>query len=188
METSSHFRKIENLDEIDPVIKKWNMYMNVCPETHVMLLRYPEKMPGQLRDKTNGKPLEMRIKPQCGLVEVDIPIDPYATEYDKLRGIIYGEAMRKSKVLKEKGGAYGVAGGLAASSAVRTRSRIGQPAEEDELTNEDLLEDYDYAVEHGHVMNKMTLGGHINLWQEGNPNLFVAAFKGSKCTLSRECA
>ena len=184
------FKEIKDLpsDDYDPVIKKWNMYMNVCPDVHVMLLRYPEKMPGQLYStRTGQKPLEMRIKPNFGLVEIDVPINPHDPSFDKVRGIIYGEAMRKSKILKEKGGSYGVAGGfgLGGSTRTRTAARSGQTTEEDDPTVEALLADYDNAVKNGHVMDKMTLGGHINLWSEANPNLFVATFKGRELYQSR---
>lgn len=51
------FTQIRELpsEDYDPVIKKWNMYMNVRPDKHVMLLRYPERMPGQLYLARNGQ-------------------------------------------------------------------------------------------------------------------------------------
>lgn len=171
----------------DPVIRQWNMYMNVNPDVHVMLLRYPERLPGQLYNaKSKQKPLEMRIKPNFMLVEVDIPIDPYDASYDQVRGIIYGEALRKSEVLKEKGGSYGVAGGfgLGGSSKNRALASFSRGFGDDNLDIDSVLADYDNAVKDGLVMNKITLGGHINPWTENNPNFFVGAFRdGKNCIL-----
>lgn len=185
-----HIRELPST-EYDPVIRKWNMYMNVRPNQHVMLLRYPERMPGQLYKARNGqKPLEMRIKTKSRLVEIDIPLDPHHPSYDKVRGIIYGEALRKSERLKEKGGAYGLAGGFGLGGPTQTRAaaRAAQSAADTDPTVEALLEDYDNAVKNGHVMNKMTLGGHIIHWQEPMPNLFAVAFtrgKSSLCEIGR---
>jgi len=180
-----HIRELPS-DEYDPVVRQWNMYMNVRPNQHIMLLRYPEKMPGQVYKARNGqKPLEMRIKTKSRLVEIDIPLDPHNTSYDKVRGIIYGEALRKSKILKEKGGAYGLAGGFGLGGPTQTRAatRAAQSAVDTDPTVEDLLKDYDNAVKNGHVMNKMTLGGHIIQWQEGYANLFAGAFTRGKSPL-----
>ncbi|KAL8825475.1 MAG: hypothetical protein Q9191_004396 [Dirinaria sp. TL-2023a] len=184
--------------EYDPVIRQWNMYMNSNPDTHVMLLLYPEKFPNQLYNvKTGQKPIGMRIKPNFGLVEVDIPLDPYAPSFDKVRGVIYGEALRKSKVLKERGGAYGLAGGFGVDEADEGKSKKGgtkkrgtkqsgaaastsRSTEEAEPTVEELLADYDNAVKNGHVMNKMILGGKIIPWTPENPNFFVGHFEKCK--------
>lgn len=188
-----HIRELPS-DVYDPVVRKWNMYMNVRPNQHIMLLRYPEKMPGQLYKARNGqKPLEMRIKTKSRLVEIDIPLDPHHPSYDKVRGIIYGEALRKSKILKEKGGAYGLAGGFGLGGPTQTRAaaRAAQSAVDTDHTVEALLEDYDNAVKNGHVMNKMTLGGHIIQWQEGYANLFAGAFtrgKSSLCVIACDCS
>lgn len=180
-----HIRELPS-DDYDPVVRQWNMYMNVRPNQHVMLLRYPEKMPGQLYKARNGqKPLEMRIKTMSRLVEIDVPLDPHHTSYDKVRGIIYGEALRKSRILKEKGGAYGLAGGFGLGGPTQTRAaaRAAQSAVDTDPPVEALLIDYDNAVKNGHVMNKMTLGGHIIQWQEGYANLFAGAFTGGEFSL-----
>lgn len=183
--------------EYDPVIRQWNMYMNANPDTHVMWLLYPEKFPKQLYSvKTGQRPIEMRIKPNFGLVEVDIPLDPHAPSFDKVRGIIYGEALRKSKVLKERGGAYGAAGGFGVGDPEEGKSKKGgskkrgskqseaaastsRSTEEVGPTVDELLADYDNAVKNGHVMNKMTLGGKIIPWTPDNPNFFVGHFEKS---------
>lgn len=166
-----------------PVVKSWKIFMNATPDKHVMVLRYPERMPGNLYTTRNGqKPLEMRIKTNFNLVEIDIPLDPHNDSYDKIRGIIYGEAMRKSSILKEKGGSFGVAGGFALGGVTQKRgnARTGQTAEGQEPTVEELLANYDSAVENGHVMNKITVGGHIIPRDENSPNYFVGAFRGCK--------
>ena len=169
------------IEEYDPVVRDWDMYMNVCPDKHVMVLRYPEKWPGQLYSAKSGqKPLEMRIKPIHKLVEVDIPVDPYNASFDRVRGIAYGQAMRESAILKELGGSHGVAGGFGLGGSTRARGKVRAEPSVDakDPTIEALLQDYENAVKNGHVMNKMTLGGHINVWDETCPNMFVGAFRG----------
>ena len=173
----------ELVEKYGKISKQWNMYLTNKPDKRVMLLRYPEKTPGSLYSAGTGqKPIELRIKTNFNLIELDVPMDPHNPSYDKVRGIIYGEALRKSKILKEKGGAYGAAGGFGLGGATQDRGkgRAGQAAEDDGPSIDDLLADYDNAVKNGHVMDKMTLGGHIFVPGADDPNYFFAAFKGRK--------
>lgn len=177
---SDTYKHIDEIpDDMDPVLRQWNMYMNVSPDVHVILLRYPEEQKDDpYADLKRSTPIEFRIKPVSGLIEVDVPIDPHTDIFDKIKGIIYGEAMRKSKVLKERGGSYGIAGGFGLGGPnSKTRPGPGQSADEADMTTEELLADYDEAIRNGHVMTKVTLGGHINVWNETSPNLYVARFE-----------
>ena len=169
----------------DPVVRQWNMYMNVSPDTHVILLRYPEEQKDDpYSDLKRETPTEFRIKPISGLIEVDLPINPRADTFDKMKGIMYGEAMRKSKIMKERGGSYGIAGGFGlGGSNMKVRPGPGQPAVTPDVSHKDLLENYDEAIRTGHVMTKVTLGGHINVWNETSPNLYVGHFKDGKSCL-----
>ena len=177
----------------DPTVREWNMYMNVSPDMHVILLRYPEKS-GKKSDEKNvdntpyvqqNKPIEFRIKPNFGLIEVDVPLMPHADVFDKLKGIMYGEAMRKSRIMQERGGSYGIAGGFGlGGSFAKAHAGSGRDQLNDEVDPSvgELLDDYDLAIQNGHVLTKITLGGHINIWNETSPNLYVGHFQdGTSC-------
>lgn len=188
------FKRINRTSETsDPTVREWNMYMNVSPDSHVILLRYPEKSGekngGKFVDctpyKQQSKPLEFRIKPIFGLIEVDVPLMPHADVFDKLKGTMYGEAMRKSKIMKERGGSYGIAGGFGlGGSFAKAHAGSGRDLENNEVDPSvgELLDDYDRAIENGHVLNRITLGGHINIRNETSPNLYVGHFQdGTLC-------
>lgn len=171
-------------DGLGQVVAEYDMYLNK-PGKRLMLLQYPNRDPGQsYSDKMGQKPLELRIKPKCGLVEVDIPLSIY-TNFDKQKGIQYGEAMRKSRTLQE-GGSYGLSGGLRAGIGPtggprRSRSRIDEQASGvEEPSPEDLLESFEDSNVKGHVMNKIVLGGRIVPWKDGDPIYMVGVFRGSE--------
>ena len=163
----------------DEIVAEYDVYINK-PTKKIMILQYPNRGPGQpYCERTGQKPLELRIKPKCGLIEVDIPIDVH-NNFDKEKGIIYGEAMRKSRVLQE-GGSYGMAGGFGIGSKPRATASGSQPSTAEEPTHEALLANFDDANNKGHVMNKITLGGQVVPFKPGNdPNYYIGVFKGGE--------
>lgn len=178
----SDFHATESVtDGLGRLISEYDMYFN-SPGKRLMLLQYPNRDPGQpYSDKTCSKPLALRIKPKCGLVEVDIPISTHSF-FNKKKGIRYGEALRKSRVLQE-GGSYGLPGGLRAGIGGGMRIQppnIDQPSGAEEPSEEALLEDFEDANNKGHVMNKLTLGGQIFPWKDGDPIYMIGVFRGSE--------
>ena len=163
----------------DEVVAEYEIYINI-PTKKIMILQYPNRHPGQpYSEKSGQKPLELRIKPKCGLVEVDIPMDVHS-HFDKEKGIIYGEATRRSRVLQE-GGSYGMAGGLGIGAKPRPTASGNQTSTVNEPTHESLLANFDDANNKGHVMNKITLGGQIVPFKPGNdPNYFIGVFRVSE--------
>ncbi|SLM39461.1 DNA-directed RNA polymerase III subunit Rpc5 [Lasallia pustulata] len=154
---------------------------------HIVLFQFPNRGWNQPYNEANHqKPLELRIKPKCGLVEMDIPINVHAN-FDKEKGILYGEAMRKSQVLQE-GGSYGPAGGLGIGGSSRPAKADNRTSGNDEFSVETLLENFEDANNKGHVMNKITLGGQIIPFKEGEPLYFIGAFRGDELHLSRVSA
>jgi len=196
--------------DYNSIKEKYKLFVNTC-DKHLMLLQYPNREPGQAYcDAVGQKPLELRIKPKCGLVEIDVPIDIHAN-YDKVKGLEFGAALRKNK-LKGGDGSFGVAGGLgvdlgnvaktrgakepqnqAQSYAAETGMRapdVGPTfaGDKDNRKNavpegpsrEKLLENFEDANNKGHVMNKITLGGRIVPFKNGDPIYMVATFKDGK--------
>ena len=146
---------------------------------HIILFQFPNRAWNQPYNEANHqKPLELRIKPKCGLVEMDIPINVHAN-FDKEKGILYGEAMRKSQVLQE-GGSYGPAGGLGIGGSSRPAKADNRTSGNDEFSVETMLENFEDANNKSHVMNKITLGGQIIPFKEGEPLYFIGAFRGGK--------
>lgn len=135
----------------------------------------------------------MRIKPKSGFVEVDVPIHVKAN-YDRQKGVRWGESMRKAR--EEQGIAgFGMAAGFGSAS---TRGRIpGPPArarddaaigdvEEEAATLDRLIENFDDANEKGHVMNTQTLGGQVVNDEGGQkPVYMLGAFRDNELHLTR---
>ena len=166
-------------DGLGNLIAEYDIYINQ-PEKRLMLLQYPNRDFGQpYSDKFGLKPLELRMKPKCGVVEVDVPMI-VQSNFNKDKGVRYGQAMRKSRVLQE-GGSYGLTGGLRGGNpATRLRSsNQNQNLASEEPSHEYLLENFEDANNKGHVMNKLTLGGRIVPREDGYPVYYLGVFKGS---------
>ena len=166
---------LEKNDKLGKVMGKYRLFINKPTGKHAMLIQYPNRVVGQeYRASSDNKPLEIRIKPKCGLVEVDIPVNIHSN-YDKTKGIEYGEALRKSLLLQE-GGSYGLGGGLGVGPKPTSKGDRRAPPPEGP-SQEKLLENFDDANNKGHVMNKITLGGQIYPFKNGDPIYMAAAFK-----------
>lgn len=165
----------EKSHRLGKVVAKYRLFINKPTGKRAMLMQYPNREVGQEYRATSGnKPLEIRIKPKCGLVEVEIPVNIHVN-YDKERGVEYGEAMRKSRLLQE-GGSYSLGGGLGIGPKAISKSDRRAPAPEGP-SHEKLLENFDDANNKGHVMNKITLGGQIYPFKNGDPIYMAATFK-----------
>lgn len=160
--------------KLGKIVTQYRLYINKPMGKRAMLIQYPNREVGQeYRAATGNKPLEIRIKPKCGLVEVDIPVDVHVN-YNEEKGVEYGEAMRKSQLLQE-GGSYSLGGGLGLGSRPTSKGeRRALPSEGP--SHEKLLENFDDANNKGHVMNKITLGGQIYPFKNGDPIYMAATF------------
>ena len=164
--------------KLGKVIHKYRLFINKPTGKRAMLIQYPNRVIGQeYRAASGNKPLEIRIKPRCGLVEVDIPVDIHVN-FNQTKGVEYGEAMRKSRFLQE-GGSYTLSGGLGIGPKgnLRRDLRVGpQWPPFEGPSPEKLLENFDDANNKGHVMNKITLGGQIYPFKSGDPIYMAATF------------
>ena len=167
------------------VVNKYRLFINKPTGKRAMLLQYPNREVGQeYRASSGNKPSEIRIKPKCGLVEVDIPVDIHVN-YDKEKGVEYGEAMRKSRLLQE-GGSYSLGGGLGIGPKPTSKGDRRVPPPEGP-SHEKLLENFNDANNKGHVMNKITLGGQIYPFKNGDPIYMAATFKEGGQIRSGDC-
>ena len=168
-------RKQQDLGEVREV---YRLCTNPSKSERTLLIQYPNREPHQhYCDETGQKPSEIRIKPRCGVVEVDIPMDT-GEFFDQEKGIEFGGALRKSQSL-QKGKAYGLAGGLGIAPSRETKG--DENVMLDDLSTENLLENFGFANSNGFVMNKITLGGRIIPFSEGDPVYMIATFEDCGC-------
>ncbi|KAL2044412.1 hypothetical protein N7G274_003117 [Stereocaulon virgatum] len=163
-------------------LKQYRLFINE-PRKRTLLMQYPNREVGQEYRAANGqKPFELRMKPKTGVVEIDVPMEIHVN-YDKEKGIEYGDAMRDSRVLQQ-GGCYGLSGGLGVGYKLSAKEgRRALLAEGP--SKQKLLENFEDANNKGYVMNKITLGGRIVPFQDGDPIYMYATFKGDICTFTR---
>ena len=175
--SDAYVKEMQQDDKLGPILKQYRLFINPT-KMRIMLVQYPNRELGQEYREANGlKPLELRIKPKCGVVEVDIPLNIHVN-FDNAKGIEYGEAMRTSRHLQQ-GGSYGLAGGLGVGPKLSTKDIRRAPMPEGP-SKEKLLENFDDANNKGHVMNKITLGGRIVPFKDGSPIYMYVTFKGGK--------
>ena len=160
---------------LGPILKSYKIYLNT-PKMRSILIQYPTRGPDQQYCDAHGnKPIELRMKPKAGIVEIDIPLDVHHKTYDRKKGVMYGRAMRNSRTLQE-GGSYGLAGGFGIGDKSSKEDR--RPPQSEGPSVEKLLENFDDANNKGYVMNKITLSGRIVPFVEGDPIYMVATFRG----------
>ena len=150
------------------------LMINPQPQKLILLLKYPTRQPEELYcDAFGNKPLELRIKPKCGLIEVDVPIDVYH-HYDRQKGLEYGAALQRKAFSGDANSFYGVSSGLNTASTRRDDAESsvleGPPLEK-------MLKAFDEANANGLVMNKITLGGRIEPFKDGDPVYMFATFE-----------
>ena len=157
----------------DPVIASYDVYLTASDISRYVL-QYLDRPTGQSYDDRHGqKPTSFRLKPQTGLVEVDVPIST-RVNYDIGKGLRYGEAMKKSRSARE-GGAYGMAGGFSSGGGGGGRVKVEDG--DVEMGGVDRKEDT------GSLLRLQTLGGRVKTPEDGDPSYMLAAFRGSEFAL-----
>ena len=173
----SHHHHASPYGPDDKIKIQYDIYINKT-EKHIMVLQFPNRDRKQPYNSQNGqKPLELRMKPVSGLVEVDVPLVVERC-YDKAKGLEYGKAISTSRVLRQ-GGSYGLAGGLGVNAPARP-SRDELNGSTEDSPHEASLENFEDSVSKGLIMNKLTFGGRIIKPENGKPNYYIGVFKGSK--------
>ncbi|MCJ1403513.1 hypothetical protein MMC11_006736 [Xylographa trunciseda] len=169
----------------DKVKIEYEIFINKT-EKHIMVLQFPNRDRKQPYNARSGqKPLRLRIKPKCGLVEVDVPL-VIERHYDRVKGAQYGDALRKSRVMQH-GNSHGLAGGLGVNGGIRP-VRDAVQASAAHASEDDLLENPDGSINEDRMMNKLTLGGRIIKPQNGKPNYYIGVFKGKELHFTRVSA
>lgn len=156
----------------DPIIASYDVYLTDSDISRYVL-QYLDRPTNQAYDDRHGqKPTSLRLKPQTGLVEVDVPIST-RVNYDVGKGLRYGDAMRRSRSARE-GGAYGMAGGFSSGGG---GNNGGKMKVEDGAGGD--VEMGGVGEETGSLMRVQTLGGRVEAPEGGDPVYMLAAFRGS---------
>jgi DNA-directed RNA polymerase III subunit RPC5 len=188
-------------DSDDPTVAEYDILVNKNPDNREL---YILQFVGRPRDKPltgSDAPLEMRIKPESGFIEVDLPLDIYDKSYDRQKGIRFGEAIRKSKQLGQT--AYGMQSGFQQAMPRSTKRQAAAADEEDAdldvddeqpqpdtaIDDEDddiaeYLKNFKDANEKGHVLNKVTWSGQISPRLSHAPIQMIGVFRGSELHLT----
>ena len=176
---------IEMETDPDPIKASYDVYIKprISADKQIYVLQFPNRDSMQHYSAAHqSQPFKMRIKPNAGMVEMDVPMDALRN-YDREKGIKWGEAVKKSNMSKN-GGSHGMPGGFGIGGAQpsgRGRGR-GQNADE-ELNQQRILEDYENAVRREQVLVKQTLGGQCISNEETTPQYMIGTFRKSR-TLS----
>ena len=164
----------------DPVVAQYDVFIKPQLEgdRKIFILQFPNREKSKPYDAKHGcPPIELRVKPKAGMVELDVPLDVYRN-YDRAKGIKWGEAIRKSEMAKG-GGSHGLPGGFGIGGAAPVARGRGRGEAEEGEDQERLLANYDRAVEDGHVLRKQTLGGQFVAKNSTSPIYMVGTFTNS---------
>ncbi|KAK7527042.1 DNA-directed RNA polymerase III subunit Rpc5 [Phyllosticta citriasiana] len=176
--------------EDDPVTAEYDVFITPELQEQIYLLQYPNRDREQpYNDANNCRPLELRLKPEAGFIEVDVPVNVHMN-YDKRKGITWGEAMRKAQDNGESG--FGLSAGFSGLSRAAVPAR-GAPTSRADIEDMELEEDaveqmllrFEDANDKGHVLNRQTLGGQIMKDEVGKPSYMLAAFRGKELHLTK---
>ncbi len=164
------------LIEDDPVIAEYDIFITPELEERLYILQFPTRArDSPYNEAQKNKPLEMRIKPQTGFIELDVPIN---TEiyYNRAKAKSWGEALDKAKVEGAHG--YGLAAGFGNITSIRAPARPVRgggvlDGAQDRLESEDEV----------HSMSHQTLGGQILREEPGKPFYMIGTFQSSMLVL-----
>jgi DNA-directed RNA polymerase-3 subunit RPC5 len=169
-------------DDDDPIVARYSVFLKPPLPEHrkLVVFQFVTKTaqdPTQLRVP---RITELRVKPDSGMYEVDVPIDT-SEAYDRAKGMAWGAALQKSMEAKGKDGSLGLAGGFnivatpGTGAAGGGRRRAAAAAAEDEdgapLT-------WAEATRQGKVLRTQTFGG-VRSAQEKHTRHMIGVFQGS---------
>jgi RPC5 protein len=170
-------------DSDDPVVASYDVFFTQSPVNNrtiqsignsssprVLVLQYPAYRPSSRPYNASRlqKPSELRLKPNTGLVEIDVPIVT-SEHYNQDAGARYGKAISDSKTLHGKT-SHGLAGGFHMGPS-QTASLREVPA-------------HDGAPADASAISSQTLGGKIADSSERDPIYLLGSLKNGTVHLS----
>jgi len=175
----------EEEDE-DDIVASFDMFIkpNLTDGHQIYVLQFPNRDRKQpYTADHNSTPIQLRTKPQSGMVELDVPIDT-GHNYDKDKGVKWGTAMKKSEQAKGPG-AHGMAAGFGIGGGNRIVGGRGGRArvEEEEYGQGIRDEDFERAKNSGNVLKTQTLGGLVAQIESHSPQYMLGTFVESEAIL-----
>lgn len=164
--------------DLDPVKASYDVYIkpHISEERQIYILQFPNRDAKQNYCKLNETtPLKMRVKEKAGMVELDVPVDVWSN-YDRDKGIRWGEAIRKSDSSKG-GGSHGLPGGFGIGGAAHSGRGRGKASDEDDVNVQMAQKDWGAAVGRGQVLQKQTLGGQFVSTEDTTPRYLIGIFR-----------
>ncbi|POS88224.1 hypothetical protein EPUL_000127 [Erysiphe pulchra] len=171
----------------DPIKASYEVFVKprISADRQAYILQFPNRDARQNYNAAFGaEPIKMRIKPIAGMVEIDVPIDPF-NNYDREKGIKWGDALNKSQMAKG-GGSHGLPGGFGIGGAQpsgRGRGRGGTIGN-NELSQESILKDFEAAVQSEKVLIRQTLGGQAISKDRTTPQYMIGTFRKNQLHLT----
>ena len=159
--------------EDDPVVASYDVFLTDSDISRYVFQYLDRHVDLPYNESNNQCPISLKMKPETGLVEVDIPIST-RSNYDVNKGLRYGEAVKKSRSARD-GGSYGMSGGFTAGSgAAGTGGRMKtEPGGDVEVL------DNKRVVDSNALMRTQALAGRVKPAEEGDPVYMLATFKDS---------
>ncbi|KAH8678774.1 DNA-directed RNA polymerase III subunit Rpc5 [Tricladium varicosporioides] len=169
----------------DPVTRAYDVFIKpkISSDRQIFVLQFPNRDSQQPYNNNNhSQPLKLRTKPNSGMVEIDVPIDAWRN-YDRAKGISWGDALKKSNISKGRG-SHGLAGGFGIGGAGPGRGRGRGAIIDEDTVVQNALADYAGAMEREQVLTKQTLGGQCVPQDDTNPWYMVGTFRGDQLHLT----
>lgn len=161
--------------EDDPVIASYDVFLTDSDVSRYVFqyIDRPQELP--YNASRGQKPTVLRMKPETGLVEVEVPINT-RKGYDTSKGLQYGEALKKSRSAREN--SFGLAGGFSAGNMAGNpvSSRVKSEAGDVEVFDNKKM------VDPSQLVHTQPLSGRVKPPEEGDPVHMLATIKGRKCT------
>ncbi|RDA85920.1 hypothetical protein CP532_2713 [Ophiocordyceps camponoti-leonardi (nom. inval.)] len=165
----------------DPVTATYQVFLNpTLPHgRRLLVLQQPNRT---VDSRPPAPPTEVRLKPDSGMVEVDIPLDT-GVAYDREKGLRWGRSLKASMAAKN-GGSHGLAGGfgLGAVNHQGQRAAGGGRSKGGRADDPESALDWNEAVLQDKVLRTQTLGGQCPDADEVQH--MVGVFRGNELHLT----
>ena len=160
-----------NNEDDDPVVASYNVFVNprLPPHQKIHILHQSVRYDEGSTPAFPRIPTELRVKPDSGVLEVDVPLD-MMDNYDRDKGMQYGRALKET-VEAKGGGSHGLAGGFGIGAPAGLGRKAA--AERDRRNGEWVDE-----VRADRVLKNQTLGGIVP--KQEPLNYMIGVFQGGK--------
>jgi DNA-directed RNA polymerase III subunit RPC5 len=168
-------------DDDDPVKAEYDIFITPQLAEDLYLLQYPNRNRRYpYNERGYAKPMELRVKPKAGFLEIDVPVNVNTTDFDKAKGVRWGDQMRKSKQSGLE--SFGLSSGFTQYNSATNGRRLARSEKDDDESDEDvqaMIDNFNDSTDRGLVLNRQTLGGQLLREEPGKPLYMVGAFRGS---------